>query len=380
VIPFRTFSFAEASRYAHIWLPGYLRSRWARRHRPEIRRVWLTIGDHYEPHWANADRDVAISRVRAWSHSWPRIANQFEDAVGRPAKYTFFYPQEEYRPELLDPLAEMTQAGIADVEVHLHHDGEGEQDFVDRISSFTEVLHGRHGLLRKIDGRIAFGFIHGNWALDNSGPHGRHCGLNNEISLLRQLGCYADFTFPAASHPAQPRMVNTIYWATDDPARPKSYNSGVPVVPGGPVIGDLMMIPGPLGLHWGAGRLVPGIEVGELAEHNPVSRERIRLWIENAPSIGGDVFIKLFAHGAQERNARPLLTRDLQLMFGTLLQLCRDSGAACYFVSAWEMWKAITALRSQANPVATIVNPYQGGAGVALEEPTVDQVSWRRSR
>ena len=38
--------------------------------------------------------------------------------------------------------------------------------------------------------------------MDDSGlPGGRHCGLNNELTLLKQLGCYADFTFPAVPRP-----------------------------------------------------------------------------------------------------------------------------------------------------------------------------------
>ena len=125
----------------------------------------------------------------------------------------------------------MTAAGIADVEVHIHHDGEGEQDFVDRITQFIEVLHNRHGLLRQESGQVRFGFIHGNWALDNSLPNGRWCGLNNELVLLRDLGCYADFTLPSAPSPLT-RIVNTIYWATDDPCRPKSHDTGIPVKDG----------------------------------------------------------------------------------------------------------------------------------------------------
>src|SRR5690348_9281828 len=103
---------------------------------PPVRRVWVMFADHYEPRWGGAHLDRAIARVRTWSERWPEIASQHRDSVGRSPKYTFFYPQEEYSPELLDPLAAMTRAEIADVEVHLHHDGEGEQDFIDRISSF----------------------------------------------------------------------------------------------------------------------------------------------------------------------------------------------------------------------------------------------------
>jgi hypothetical protein len=345
---------ARKTRYAHIWLPGYLRDRWARRNRPPVERVWVMIADHFEPQWARADRDRALARVHTWSERWPKIADQHRDSAGRPAQYTFFYPQEEYRPELLDPLAEMTRAGIGDVEVHIHHDGEGEQDFVDRISSFIDVLHHRHGLLRKENGRLNFGFIHGDWALDNSGPGGRHCGLNNELLLLKQLGCYADFTFPAVPHCSQPRLVNTIYWATDDPGRPKSYDTGIPVTPGGEASGDLLMVPGPLALNWRGGRLLPRVETGELAAGNPVTVERVRLWVQSAPRINGDVFVKLFAHGAREDNAEALLGRDLPFVLRELERLSLQSGFDLRYVSAWETRQAIDSAVGQVSRPAEV--------------------------
>ena len=52
-------------------------------------------------------------------------------------------------------------------------------------------------------GELRFAFIHGNWSLDNSRPDGRWCGLNNELILLRELGCYADFTLPSAPSDTQ---------------------------------------------------------------------------------------------------------------------------------------------------------------------------------
>src|SRR5262249_28587093 len=144
-------------------------------------RVWVTFADHFEPCWKGADRKTAEGRVALWSRKWPEIAERHRDSSGRRPRYTFFYPEEQYHPNLIAPLAEMSSAGIADVEVHLHHDGEGEDDFIGRMRRFTETLYLRNGLLREHNGRIAFGFIHGNWALDNSRPDGRWCGLNNEI-------------------------------------------------------------------------------------------------------------------------------------------------------------------------------------------------------
>ena len=272
-------------RHAELWLPGYLAGR-ARRllDSQPLQCVWLAIADHFEPLGGGRGEQGAASRVGEWRRRWPEIAACHADSTGRPPVYTFYYPEEEYRPRLLDPLAEMTAQGIADVEVHIHHDGEAEHAFVERVGRYCESLFTRHGLLRKQNGSIRFGFIHGNWALDNSLPGGKWCGLNNEITLLRDLGCYADFTLPTGAEPAQARMVNQIYWATDDPQRPKSYDTGTPLEPGGPG-GDLLMIPGPLGLRWRE-RMLPRIEKGEIAGYDLPTAYRFRRWLDFAPRLG----------------------------------------------------------------------------------------------
>lgn len=350
-------------RNAQIWLPGFLKS--------ELRRIgkssaahtaWLAVTDHYEPLCQNAADEEARRRVALWRQRWPEIAGRHADSAGNPPKYSFFYPQEEYRPWLVEPLAEMTRDGIADVEIHIHHDNEGRQNFLDRMNLFIEQLHGGHGLLRRQDGRIVFGFIHGNWALDNSLPSGRFCGLNDELTLLRDLGCYADFTLPSAPSAAQTRTVNSIYWATDDPARPKSHDTGVAVRPGeaagsgaGARRGDLLMIQGPLGVRGPTGgRWMPRLEMGELAAVDPPNNQRVRLWLRHAPRLGGHTFVKLFSHGTQDRNSSMLLGKggrggldDLYTLFASH---CRQAGLRYRFVSAWEMYQAVEAIRHGHEP------------------------------
>lgn len=351
----------EPARTLHLWLPGSLAARVRRIpdvRRPSISRVWVAFADHFEPWWRGADDRTALDRIQRWAAGWPRIARRHADAAGHPPCYTFFYPEEQYHPAALDGLARLADSGIADVEVHLHHHADTEAAFVDRIGTFIERLHVRHALLRRDSGGIRFGFVHGNWALDNSLPDGRFCGLNNEIALLARLGCYADFTLPAAPSPAQTRLVNTIYWAKDDPARPKSHDTGVPVRPTGAVAGDLLMVPGPLAINLREWRrpLVPRIEVGELAGHCVPTRHRVSLWTRVAPRIGEDLFIKLFAHGAPEKNAGPLLADDgvLDWTLRYLAEECRRSGRELFFVSAWQMWTAIEAIRRGLHPVQSV--------------------------
>jgi hypothetical protein len=215
-----------------------------------------------------------------------------------------------------------------------------------KIRAFTHVLHADHGLLRHQHGRLSFGFIHGNWALDNSRPDGRWCGLNNEIRILRDLGCYADFTMPAADSPCQAGPVNVVFRVEDDPTRPASHGRGVPLSAGTALTGDLTFIPGPLGLDFGSrGPLRPRIECGEIAGNRPPSIERARLWVKLAPRLRDQAFLKLFAHGAQEQNMGPMLGGDLDRLFHCLSTVCADIGATVHYVSAWDMWRAVEAAR-----------------------------------
>lgn len=345
-------AFGRATRYSHLWLPGYLLSQLRRARQAPPRHVWLLITDHFEPLWRDRDEGLARERVALWRQRWPEIAGRHVDSEGRRPVYSFFYPEEEYRPHLLEPLAEMTRDGIGDVEIHIHHDGEGEAWFVDTVGRFLETLHSRHGLLRRNAGRLAFGFIHGNWALDNSRPDGRWCGLNNEITLLRDLGCYADFTMPSAFEPCQAGPVNVIYRTTDDPARPRSYARGVVVRPGLAAVGDLTMFTGPLGLEFHGLRRRPRIESGEIAGYAPPSPSRARLWLELAPRVGDHAFVKLFAHGTQERHSDPLLSGGLDRLFESVDAACRAVGARLHYASAWQAFQAVEALRTGCDPLA----------------------------
>jgi len=339
---------------SQIWGPAYVKQRFrqiTQRAAPPLQRIWVTIADHYEPRWQHADLSTAQARVALWRTAWPEITKRcMPDSVGNGPRYTFFFPEEEYHPSLMEPLAEMVREGIADVEIHIHHDGEGRENFVDRMSGFCRTLDREHGLLRRRAGKLTFGFIHGNWALDNSRPDGRWCGLNDEIRVLRDLGCYADFTMPSGDSPTQTRLANAIYYCNGDPRRPKSYDSGTPVTPGGGVEGDLLMISGPLGMRW-RDRLLPRLETGELRHGNVATPYRVRRWVELAPRIGTDSFIKLFTHGAQERNSSALLRDVLESAFNMVVEEADRRGCALHFVSAWQMYLAIEAIGHGRDPV-----------------------------
>jgi hypothetical protein len=323
------------------------------------KRVWLSITDHYEPWGMGASIETALARVGRWRDRWPRIANDAPpDANGETAQYSFFYPQEEYRRDLLDGIAEIVRLGVGDVEVHLHHDHESPQAFREKIGEYCKRLTQDHGLLRQRDGETVFGFIHGNWALDNSQPDGKWCGLNGEIGLLSELGCYADFTMPSLPSPTQSHIVNQIYWCTGNPDnRPRSFDHGIEAAEGKGRQGDLLMITGPVAMRFSE-RLLPRVESGEIAGYDMPTLERVRLWFDVAPVVGDDLFIKLYTHGAVERNLDPLLDQGLANLYRWVAEEAQRRGMQFYWATAWQMYSAIEAIVDGRDPVSTLTPGY----------------------
>ncbi len=333
-------------RHAEIWFAPYLRDRLRKSLRTDKpRRAWVAIADHFEPLGMCASVETALARVARWRDRLPRIAGDApKDSVGQCPQYSFFYPLEEYQKELLDGIAEMVRQGISDVEVHLHHDNEQRDSFIRKVTDYLSRLTCDHGLLRQHNGRTVFGFIHGNWALDNSRPDGRCCGLGGEITLLRDLGCYADFTMPSLPSATQGRVVNQIYWCTNNPGnRPKSFDRGIEAAVGGGVRGDLLMIGGPVGLRFN-GRLMPRLENGEIAGYDMPTPSRAHQWFDLAPTIGEDLFLKLYTHGATDRNLEPLLSEGLANLFGWIREEADKRGIELHWVTAWQMYQAVEAL------------------------------------
>ncbi len=335
------------------WLWSYV-TRYRRKRVSGPVHVMIAICDHFEP-LHDADKETALRRLAEWRKLYPDISSSFpgEDGVG--PRHTFFYPVEQYMPELLTALEPVCEKTGSEVEVHLHHADSNADEMTEVLRKGVKDLSSHGFLSRDGKGNPAFGFVHGNWALDNSHPKGRHCGVSEELKVLKRAGCYADFTLPSAPSPCQTRTINSLYYA-ESTSRPKSHDHGIPVSAGETSslrnLDDwLLMVQGPLGLNWQRRKLglLPRIENADLTRANPPSLQRFRIWcdlgvhVRNRPDW---LFVKLHTHGGIPENYGMLLGEPMQNFYKSVGWHAANGSRESYcihYVTAREMVNLIHA-------------------------------------
>lgn len=332
------------SRHLGRWLGGWARhaaGELARREPSGPRHVLFALCDHYEPLWGGASESQGLERVRRWARGYPELARDFKDADGRSPRHSFFFPGEQYRPELLEPLADLGRAGLGEVELHLHHDGDTAPKLRDDLRTYLDAYM-RHGhLARDENGRPRFAFIHGNWCLANSRSDGRWCGVDGELEILFEAGCYADFTFPSAPDETQPGIVNQIYWPTGDLSRARAHERGAPARVGHAMNDRILMVQGPLALARRPGRLGIRIESSALTANDPPRPDRIRTWVSQSIHVQGRpewIFVKVHTHGAPEQQADALLGEPGRALHRELCSRYNDGELVLHYVTAREMF------------------------------------------
>ena len=338
----------------HTWLGGFARHLGRRAlggRAPEQRHLLFALCDHYEPLWGKGTpRETGDARVAAWEERYPALCAGFRDADGLPPRHSFFFPGEEYDPRYLERLARICAAGLGEVELHLHHDGDTADSLRADIDRYL-ALFAEHGHVSRSGERFRFAFIHGNWCLANARRDGRWCGVDEEVQLLHDAGCYADFTFPSAPDECQPNLVNQIYWPTGDLRRRKAYATGEPARVGEVKRDRLLMVTGPLALAAARRGRTPRlrIESAALAADDPPSPARVRTWAAQSIHVEGRpewVFVKVHTHGAPEANADMLLGAGGRALHETLAHGFNDGRRwSLHYVTAREMFNiAIAAM------------------------------------
>jgi hypothetical protein len=332
----------------HTWLPGVAGSvvrRLKDGRARGTRHLLFALCDHYEPQWGQPSDDVARARVATWLREYPLLCERFRDSTGRPPRHSFFFPGEQYDPHALDALAGLVKQGLGEVELHLHHDNDNAQTLTDAIVRSLD-LFASHGHLARTGNRLRYAFIHGNWCLANARRDGRYCGVDNEVELLWNTGCYADFTFPAAPNESQPRVINQIYWPAGDVSRRRAADYGERARVGEVKRDRILFIQGPLALTRRNGSLKLRVENGDLQGSDPPSAARLKHWVSQKITVDGRpdwVFVKVHTHGAPEKNAAAVFGPHALAFHEALQQYNDGTHWRLHYVTAREMYNVAIA-------------------------------------
>jgi hypothetical protein len=301
--------------------------------------VIVLVADHYEPARRFGDK-AAVESVRAWCQEYEGIACKHSDADGRPPQHTWFYRYDYPNAGCVQELCRSVFRGYGEIEFHLHHGHDNHEAVASTLREGVEWF-GQFGAMRSAEAqpRHCFGYVAGNSALDNGAGDDSLSGCNTEIRALAEAGCYADFTFPSLGSRAQPRLTNTIYYATED-GLAKSYNKGVEVAVGRPPSGDLMIFNGPVAIDLGRGC----ISDGSIENTSPPHPSRLRAWLSAHVHVLGRpewVFIKLHTHAMQNRDS--FLSPDCDAMFASMGQYWSRPPFRLHYVTAREAYNIVKA-------------------------------------
>lgn len=342
------------------WLARYPINRFAailERTTFEKKYVIFTIANHFEPAWsANGvlDLKTQIARLNDYRALARATGEAVRDVDGTKFRHTNFYPAEQYHPELLDMMSEMQADGLGETEIHLHH-GVERPDTADGLRralvEFRDTLAERHKGLSRMDGADIpmYAFVHGNLALANSAG-GRYCGVDSEIQILQETGCYADMTLPSAPEQTQVAMINKIY-ECDNPldqsiphrsGRRVSNDGSTPVLP--------LIFTGPLVFNWTRrvkGMPVPRLDDGGLASNQPADISRLDRWLSANISVSGRsnwIFVKLYCHGFFDHDMSASIGEGARRFFSEIAEHGAGRGNFdIYFASAREAFNIVAA-------------------------------------
>ncbi|HEV7645647.1 MAG TPA: hypothetical protein VGO50_17040 [Pyrinomonadaceae bacterium] len=323
----------------------------------ENKHIIFTVANHFEPGWKESgvhDLKTQIRRLKDYYKIARDTGEAVKDADGTKFRHGNFYPAEQYHPELLSIMAEMQAEGLGEVEIHLHH-GVEKPDTAENLRrsllDFRDCLAEEHKCLSQADGKGSpmYAFVHGNLALANS-HGGKYCGVDEEMQILQETGCYADMTLPSAPEPTQVPMINQIYECGLPLGQKIPHRKGLTVSVNGKQPLLPLIFTGPLVFDWGRrikGLPVPSIDEGGLTASKKLDRARLQRWLSANITVKGRpdwVFVKLYCHGFIEQDQPACIGEDAKRFFSDVIEQGeKDSSYKVHFAAPREAFNMVAA-------------------------------------
>ena len=311
--------------------------------------IVVVIANHFEPGLG----EQAVRSVERWCRLAYKTGPSLLDHDGTSFRHTYFFPAEQYDEASIEMLSALQADGLGEVEVHLHH-GVDQPDNAENtrrlLETFRDTLAYKHRLLSRenLAASPKYAFVHGNLALANSAG-GRNCGVDSEMAVLAETGCYADFTLPSAPDQSQVPKINAIYQCGNPLEEARPHRSGPDLK-----VGDKPILPiivnGPLVFDWTRrihGLPIPRVDDGALAGNYELKMDRFRRWQSAQIGVKGRpdwIFIKLHCHAFFEYDQDSMIGDELNRFMNEVLEHGAATGQyKIHFASAREVFNMVLA-------------------------------------
>jgi hypothetical protein len=319
--------------------------------------IVITIANHFEPSWSE-NGNLSIDEQQRRLDNYYDLARATGDAVrdktGAKFRHTNFYPIEQYNHSLLEKLSQMQSEGLGDTEIHLHHGVEKpdtSENLRNTLIKYRDIFAEEHKLLSRFEGDTMprWAFVHGNLALGNS-CNGKYCGVDDELQILAETGCYADFTYPTAPDETQIPIINKIYECGLPLNQAVPHRIGKELRFGESVSNFPIIFQGPLVFNWRRnikGLPVPKIDDGALVYNQRRDMERFNRWRNANVTVKGKddwIFIKLYCHGFFTHDQSACIGEEARRFFSEILENSEKTGEFdLYFATAREVFNMVLA-------------------------------------
>jgi hypothetical protein len=321
------------------------------------KHLLFLVANHFEPSWRKEGGFLPLIEQMARLEEWCRMARTtgalLRDSNDRPFRHTNFFPAEQYHRPLLELMADLQADGFGEVEIHLHHGVEAPDtanSLRRKLETFRDILAEEHGCLSRRHGDASpmYAFVHGNLALSNSAG-GRFCGVDSELKILAETGCYADFTLPSAPEETQVPKLNAIYECGHPLDERRAHRSGRNLR-----VGSSPQLPliftGPLVFNWNRrmhGFPIPRLDDGVLAANYEPDLSRLKRWTNARIGVRGQpdwAFIKLYCHGFFTSDQDATIGQTIRRFWEQVLELAEQTGSfRVHFVTAREAFNIVMA-------------------------------------
>lgn len=272
------------------------------------------------------------------------LASEHIDSDSRKFQLTFACSGRNSDSTTLHMLTEFCRRELGEVEYLIPWDFSSEASMREKLEQGLRRFNS-YGWMSTVGSEVRFAVVRER----NSGDR-RETDLWRQVSVLSDLGCYADMSFPGVRSSWPQSRVNTMFMVTSADYEPR--NESDELMAGRLGKGGLLVIKGPSLIDWTDWRftLKPYVEDGHLSPEAPPDPGRVDSWIRaNVHVIGQPnwIFVKLTIGGLNDAASAQSLRHSLDRSLMYLEEICNDNEMyRLHYVTAREVYNVAMAAQA----------------------------------